>query len=150
MPKGNGTTFHHQKLKKICKDYIELQDIGDVIDLIDFTKYLSTIPISQFCRKPTRDVVSNSRLKWTTLVRSANYYNTVLGRLDNVKRITVTGLSKIVKVNEDAQLKCWICSKTYDVRKRYSSVIDVYTCSEKCATYYVNLTTPNIALSLDY
>lgn len=29
MPRGSGTTYDHQKLKKICKEYVELQDVGD-------------------------------------------------------------------------------------------------------------------------
>ena len=141
MPRGNGTTFDHQKLKKICKDYVELQDVGDVIDTVDFSMYLSTIPISQFCRKPGRPVKSNPRIKWGYLVRSKAYYSQIMAALDNVMRITLSGRILLVKTNEDAQFECWVCSETYDLRKRKSSRLDISTCSRKCASEYVRLTT---------
>ena len=141
MPKGSGLTFNHKNLKKVCEDYVDLQDVGDTIDLVEFTKYLSTKPLNEYARKPTRKVISKNVLNWKHLTNSKPYYNRILASLDNVERILVNGDRLLVKVNEDKQLECWVCSKNFDIRakKQVWTRIKIITCSKECATRYTDL-----------
>jgi len=141
MPKGSGLTFNHKNLKKVCEDYVDLQDVGDTIDLVEFTKYLSTKPLNEYARKPTRKVTSKNVLNWKHLTNSRPYYNRILVSLDNVERILVKQKQLLVKVNEDKQLECWVCEKNFDIRSKRQvwTPIKIITCSKECATRYTDL-----------
>jgi hypothetical protein len=141
MPKGSGLTFDHKNLKKVCEDYVDLQDVGDTIDLVEFTKYLSTKPLNEYARKPTRKVTSKKTVNWKHLTSSRPYYNRILASLDNVERILVKQKQLLVKVNEDKQLECWVCEKNFDIRSKRQvwTPIKIITCSEECATRYTDL-----------
>lgn len=141
MPRGSGLTFNHKNLKKVCEDYVDLQDVGDTIDLVEFTKYLSTKPLNEYARKPTRKVTSKNVLNWKYLSSSKPYYNRIFVSLDNVERILVNGDRLLVKVNEDKQLECWVCSKNFDIRSKRQrwTPIKIITCSKECATRYTDL-----------
>ena len=141
MPKGSGLTFDHKKLKKICKDYVDLQDVGDTIDMVDFTKYLSTKPVKKYGRKPMRENTSKVALNWQHLIESKPYFVRIIRQFDNVERILVNGDNVLVKVNEDKQLECWVCEKNFDVRSKGQrwTPINIMTCSKECATRYTDL-----------
>lgn len=141
MPRGSGLTFNHKNLKKVCEDYVDLQDVGDTIDLVEFTKYLSTKPLNEYARKPTRKVTSKNVLNWKHLTGSKPYYNRIFVSLDSVERILVNGDRLLVKVNEDKQLECWVCSKNFDIRSKRQrwAPIKIITCSKECATRYTDL-----------
>lgn len=141
MPKGSGLTFDHKKLKKVCKDYIDLQDVGDTIDMVNFTKYLSTKPLNEYARKPMREVISKKVTNWQNLINSKPYFVRIIRQFDNVERILVNGDIILVKVNEDKQLECWVCENNFDVRSKGQrwDRINIITCSKECATRYTDL-----------
>ena len=141
MPKGSGLTFDHKKLKKICNDYVDLQDVGDTIDVVDFTKYLSTKPLSDYGRKPMRELTSNKVTNWQNLINSKAYFVRIIRQFDNVEHILVDGKKILVKVNEDKQLECWVCEENFDVRAKGERWrrMNVITCSKECATTYTDL-----------
>jgi len=141
MPKGGGLVYDHKKLKKICKEYVDLQDVGDTIDVVDFTKYLSTKSVREYGRKPMRENTSKVSLNWQYLIESKPYFVRIIIRLDNVERILVDGKNLLVKVNEDKQLECWVCEKNFDIRSKGQrwTPIKIITCSKECATRYTDL-----------